>query len=116
MAHARALVPTLFLAASTAIVIAGPARAQHDDHEAHEIEEVVVQATRSRRRVQDEAIRVEVLNREEIEEKLTCRTCARRARTRLSGPSAPQMAPGPWTPGLRSRASANAGVRVRFGP
>ena len=73
MAHARTFVPTLFLAASTAIVTAGPARAQDDDHEAHEIEEVVVQATRSRRRVQDEAIRVEVLNREEIEEKLLMR-------------------------------------------
>ena len=33
-------------------------------------EEIIVQATRSRRRVQDEPIRVEVLDREEIEEKL----------------------------------------------
>lgn len=36
-------------------------------------EEIVVQATRSRRRVQDEPIRVDVLNREEIEEKLLMR-------------------------------------------
>src|SRR5688572_22130439 len=42
-------------------------------HESTEIEEVVVQATRSRRRVEDEAIRVEVLNQEEIEEKLLMR-------------------------------------------
>ena len=49
----------------------------HDDEprhdEATEIEEIVVQATRSRRRVEDEAIRVEVLNQEEIEEKLLMR-------------------------------------------
>lgn len=38
-----------------------------------EEEEIVVQATRSRRRVQDEPIRVDVLNREEIEEKLLMR-------------------------------------------
>jgi iron complex outermembrane receptor protein len=35
-----------------------------------EVEEIVVQATRSGRRVQDEPIRVEVINQEEIEEKL----------------------------------------------
>ncbi len=48
----------------------------HDDAhggEATEVEEVIVQATRSRRRVQDEPIRVEVLNQEEIEEKLLMR-------------------------------------------
>lgn len=44
----------------------------HDEH-AEEIEEIVVQATRSRRRVQDESIRVEVLAGEEIEEKLLMR-------------------------------------------
>ena len=50
---------------------------QEDDHghghHADEVEEIVVQATRSRRRVQDEAIRVEVLSQEEIEEKLLMR-------------------------------------------
>lgn len=57
----------------------GPASAQsHEgndghDHEASEVEEIIVQATRSRRRVQDEPIRVEVLNQEEIEEKLLMR-------------------------------------------
>ena len=40
----------------------------HDDH-ATEIEDIVVQATRSGRRIQNEPIRVEVINREEIEEK-----------------------------------------------
>jgi iron complex outermembrane receptor protein len=38
-----------------------------------EEEDIVVQATRSGRRVQDEPIRVEVINREEIEEKLLMR-------------------------------------------
>ncbi|MGK6356685.1 TonB-dependent receptor plug domain-containing protein [Sphingomonas sp. DT-207] len=38
--------------------------------ESEEGEEIVVQATRTGRRVQDEPIRVEVINREEIEEKL----------------------------------------------
>ncbi len=59
----------------------GPAEAQthdHDHHDAHghdghEIEEIIVQSTRSRRRVQDEPIRVEVINQEEIEEKLLMR-------------------------------------------
>lgn len=36
-------------------------------------EEIIVQATRSGRRVQDEPVRVEVLNREEIEEKILMR-------------------------------------------
>ncbi|MEM7504422.1 MAG: TonB-dependent receptor, partial [Pseudomonadota bacterium] len=40
---------------------------------AEALEEIVVQATRSRRRVHDEAIRVEVLAGEEIEEKLLMR-------------------------------------------
>ncbi|MDZ4053158.1 MAG: TonB-dependent receptor [Phenylobacterium sp.] len=38
-----------------------------------EVEEVIVQATRSGRRVQDEPIRVDVINREEIEEKIAMR-------------------------------------------
>lgn len=41
--------------------------------EAEEIEEIVVQSTRFGRRVEDEAIRVEVINQEEIEEKLMMR-------------------------------------------
>ena len=45
----------------------------HQHQHAEEVEEIVVQATRSRRRVQDEAIRVEVLSGEEIEEKLLMR-------------------------------------------
>lgn len=44
-----------------------------DHHDGHEIEEIVVQATRSRRRLQDEPTRVEVLNQEEIEEKILMR-------------------------------------------
>ncbi len=44
-----------------------------EEHEDDDVEEILVQATRSGRRVQDEPIRVEVLNREEIEEKLLMR-------------------------------------------
>ncbi|HNP35366.1 MAG TPA: TonB-dependent receptor [Woeseiaceae bacterium] len=44
----------------------------HDEH-AEEMEEIVVQATRSGRRIQDEPIRVEVLSQEEIAEKLLMR-------------------------------------------
>ena len=54
-----------------------PAHGQEDEHahdeHAEEIEEIVVQATRSGRRVQDEPIRVEVLSQEEIAEKLLMR-------------------------------------------
>ena len=38
-----------------------------------QMEEIIVQATRSGRRVQDEPVRVEVINREEIEEKILMR-------------------------------------------
>ncbi|RYD88239.1 MAG: TonB-dependent receptor, partial [Sphingomonadales bacterium] len=41
--------------------------------EIEENEEIIVQATRSGRRVQDEPLRVEVINREEIEEKILMR-------------------------------------------
>lgn len=55
-------------------VMASPAYAQADADRAEEAEtEIVVQATRTGRRVQDEPIRVEVINREEIEEKLLMR-------------------------------------------
>lgn len=72
-------VGALTLASITLTLLATPIRALGDDgagaHHDHAdaIEEIVVQATRSRRRVQDEAIRVEVLAGEEIEEKLLMR-------------------------------------------
>lgn len=50
-----------------------PAVEQSSEDEAGEEEEIVVQATRSRRRVQDEPIRVEVIGQEEIEEKALMR-------------------------------------------
>ena len=60
-----------------ALIGPGAALAQdaetHHEDEATEIEEVIVQSTRSRRRVQDEPVRVEVINQEEIEEKLLMR-------------------------------------------
>ena len=46
---------------------------EHDHHEMEEIEEVVVQATRSRRRVQDQPTRIEVIDQEEITEKMLMR-------------------------------------------
>jgi iron complex outermembrane receptor protein len=46
--------------------------AEHRDHDESK-EEIIVQATRSGRRVQDEPVRVEVIGREEIEEKLLMR-------------------------------------------
>jgi iron complex outermembrane receptor protein len=55
-----------------------PVEQEHEDGEAHErredeAEEIIVQGTRTRRRIQDEPIRVEVIAREEIEEKLLMR-------------------------------------------
>jgi iron complex outermembrane receptor protein len=44
-----------------------------EEAEEEESEEIVVQATRNRRRVQDQSIRVEVISREEIEEKALMR-------------------------------------------
>lgn len=70
---------TGMLAATAAFVaLTGPALAQEAEAEPHdddvtEVEDVVVQATRGRRRVQDEPVRVEVIGQEEIEEKLLMR-------------------------------------------
>ncbi len=52
-----------------------PAASQEREAEVEEaeVEEVIVQATRSGRRVQDEPIRVDVIGREEIEEKIAMR-------------------------------------------
>ncbi|MBW3617413.1 MAG: TonB-dependent receptor [Proteobacteria bacterium] len=52
---------------------ARPQEEAGDGHEGEELDEVVVQATRTRRRVQDEPIRVDVITREEVEEKLLMR-------------------------------------------
>ncbi|NDY96773.1 TonB-dependent receptor [Wenzhouxiangella sp. C33] len=57
--------------------VAEPSVAEEDghahDHHHEEMDVIVVQATRSQRRVQDETIRVEVLSEEEIAEKLLMR-------------------------------------------
>lgn len=58
-----------YVIALTAVACAFPAAAQEIEPE-EKVEEIVVEATRSGRRVQDEPIRVEVIDREEIEEKL----------------------------------------------
>ena len=57
-----------------ALLTAAPASAENDDHhDAEEIEEILVQATRSRRRVQDQPTRIEVIDQEEITEKMLMR-------------------------------------------
>jgi outer membrane receptor for ferrienterochelin and colicins len=58
-----------YLFAFAAVSLAVPATPQ-DIQTEEESEDIVVVATRSGRRVQDEPIRVEVINREEIEEKI----------------------------------------------
>jgi outer membrane receptor for ferrienterochelin and colicins len=58
-----------YVFAIAAASFALPAAAQEVETE-EESEDIVVEATRSGRRVQDEPIRVEVINREEIEEKI----------------------------------------------
>ncbi len=52
---------------------AGAAEEDEHDHDDGVVEEITVQATRSRRTLQNEPIRVEVINQEEIEEKLLMR-------------------------------------------
>jgi len=65
----RTLAMTAALIGASALDISVAAAQDHVEEEDTE-EEIVVQATRSGRRVQDEPIRVEVISREEIEEKL----------------------------------------------
>ena len=73
LGSAAALGALFFAPAARAQELA--AEAEHDEHAADEEEqdEIIVQGTRTRRRVQDEPIRVEVITREEIEEKLLMR-------------------------------------------
>lgn len=59
--------------ALASLVQVSAAQAQEQEDKAGEVEEVVVQATRTGRLVDDEPIRVEVINREEIEEKILMR-------------------------------------------
>jgi outer membrane receptor for ferrienterochelin and colicins len=67
----RLAATALLLSASCA---AAPALAQAPASTAEpEVEELIVQSTRSGRRVQDEPIHVDVLNREEVEEKIAMR-------------------------------------------
>lgn len=47
-----------------------PAESGADEHEAVELEAVIVSATRSEQRIEDAPVRVEVLAREEVEEKM----------------------------------------------
>jgi outer membrane receptor for ferrienterochelin and colicins len=72
------LLAALLLAPAAQAQESQPAEQEHEEGEAHEeheeeAEEIIVQGTRTRRRIQDEPIRVEVIVREEIEEKLLMR-------------------------------------------
>ena len=63
------------LAAPPALAAASPHHGHghghgHDEVHGHQADVVTVSATRSRRRVQDDPIRVEIIDREEIEEKM----------------------------------------------
>lgn len=71
----RRCVPALSSLLAAAALVSGASNAQAQEYagEEAEVDEVVVQATRSGRRVQDEPIRVEVIDREEIEEKILMR-------------------------------------------
>lgn len=70
--HPLALALSAALLSAVAPASAHEPPAAHDDHhdEAVELDAVVVQSTRSGRRVSDEPIRVDVVSQEEIEEKL----------------------------------------------
>jgi iron complex outermembrane receptor protein len=68
-----ALTVTLLLLTAANATLAQEAHSdEHDDHDddAVELDAVVVESTRSGRRVSEEPIRIDVINREEIEEKL----------------------------------------------
>ena len=65
---------TVLIALLVPLFLATPAVAEEgDEDEMEEIEEILVQATRSRRRVQDQPTRIEVLDAEEISEKIMMR-------------------------------------------
>jgi outer membrane receptor for ferrienterochelin and colicins len=67
---------TLQTCLAAGLSLTTPALAQHAEAEGEEAEAeevIIVQGTRTRRRIQDEPIRVEVIVREEIEEKLLMR-------------------------------------------
>jgi iron complex outermembrane receptor protein len=64
---------SLFAPSARAQEAPTPAATETQDEHSEEEEEIIVQGTRTRRRVQDEPIRVEVITREEIEEKLLMR-------------------------------------------
>ncbi|MCP3733311.1 TonB-dependent receptor [Sphingomonas sp. RP10(2022)] len=70
--HFRELVVPAIVAFSAAMIAPIPAAAQDSPAttEPDEGDDIIVQATRTGRRVQDEPIRVEVLDREEVEEKI----------------------------------------------
>ena len=69
----QGLVISLFVWLSLGEISKSIAQQDEHGHEDHDLEEVTVQATRTKRRIQDGALRVEVLAGEEIGEKLLMR-------------------------------------------
>lgn len=67
------LLASLLVAPAAKAQEAPAAEEAHDEHVEEGEEVIIVQGTRTRRRVQDEPIRVEVITREEIDEKLLMR-------------------------------------------
>ena len=73
--------PSLFIMALSAfnlLILAPNAYAHEDEHDEHheeKVEKIVVQATRSGRIADDQPVRVELINREEIQEKAGRATC-----------------------------------------
>ncbi|MBW3572844.1 MAG: TonB-dependent receptor plug domain-containing protein, partial [Gemmatimonadetes bacterium] len=66
----RAQSRAVTLRGDTAFTVHLHALAVEDEHDAGELEAVVVTATRSEQRIEDAPVRVEVLAREEVEEKM----------------------------------------------
>lgn len=69
----RSALPIALAAASLCAAAHAQEAISTAPHADEAVEEVIVESTRSGRRVQDEPIRVDVLNREEIEEKIAMR-------------------------------------------
>ncbi|WP_246050817.1 TonB-dependent receptor plug domain-containing protein [Asticcacaulis tiandongensis] len=70
LARSTALAALTALSLSAASSVSAQSREEHEEHDEDEVTEVIVQATRAGRKLQDEPIRVEVINRDEIEEKI----------------------------------------------
>ncbi len=69
----RLIAGVAFALLNPGIAPAQEAEDHHTEPQAEQLDDIIVQSTRSRRRVQDEPVRVEIIGQEEIEEKLLMR-------------------------------------------